>query len=274
MVVLTEPQQRDDGKWVIRCRCSGPLGRTCGMEFDLVSDEDPAPVIPGSDPPKRRKAGVNLAGAAICPSCEQAMDDEQERDARESAVRERVRESHLPADLRGFTFEEMIAKGKRGEVIEAARTWASGKGTRGLLLHGRAGAGKTRLAATAAWDRLQARPIRYVSVAILIAQISASFSDKGRAEAVGVLVGKGPLVLDDLDKVAPTEWIRGQLFTAIDARVQAGSALLVTTNLEPVKLRERYGEAITSRLLGYCDVHELVGPDYRLELGEDPDARL
>lgn len=274
MVVEAEPVQRDDGKWSIRCACPGPIGETCGREFDLVSDENPAPVIPGSDPPRRRKAGLNLAGIALCPECSNRIDEESERERTEAAIRERIRESQLPADLRGFTFEEMIAKGKRGEVIEAARTWASGKGKRGILLHGRAGAGKTRLAATAAWERLQTRPIRYVSVAILIAQISASFSDKGRAEAVGVLVGKGPLVLDDLDKVAPSEWIRGQLFTAIDARVQAGSALLVTTNLEPVKLRERYGEAITSRLLGYCDVHELVGPDYRLELGEEPETTL
>ena len=238
--------------YVVPCECG-----VCGEAFELKSTEQPG------------RAALNLAGCMVCGPCGERLDAEENAERSRRGFDERLRESGLPTELRELTFEQMTAKGDRAAVIAAARDWAEARGRRGLLLHGRAGVGKTRLAATAVWHRLQRLPVRYVSVAVLIARVGSSFSDQGRSEALRVLTGAGPIVLDDLDKVAPSEWVKGQLFTAIDARVQSGSALLVTTNLPPVKLRERYGEAITSRLIGYCETYELTGPDYRLELGSE-----
>jgi DNA replication protein DnaC len=75
------------------------------------------------------------------------------------------------------------------------------------------------------------------------------------------------LVLDDFDKVKPSEFGTQQIFTAIDSRVQAGVPLIVTANLRLGEVVERYGEPIGSRLAGHCTQLVLDGPDRRLELG-------
>jgi len=104
---------------------------------------------------------------------------------------------------------------------------------------------------------------------ILIAQLGAAFSDAARREAIGVLTGTGALVLDDLDKIKPSEWAVTQVFAALDKRIQAGSPLLVTTNKTPTQLGEQFGEPVMSRIVGYCRVFELPGRDMRLQLPVD-----
>jgi DNA replication protein DnaC len=115
-----------------------------------------------------------------------------------------------------------------------------------------------------------------VSVPDLIIKLSASFGDKDRAEALKVLTGRGPLVLDDLDKIKPSAHVLSHLFTAIDARYQSGAPLFVTTNMVPSELvdffagdrgdadeRRVAAEAIVSRLLEHCVLHRIEGPDRR-----------
>lgn len=127
----------------------------------------------------------------------------------------------------------------------------------------------TRLAATAAFQRLRRHPLTWVSMPILLAQLGAAFSDSARREAISVLTGAGALVLDDLDKVNPSEWARNQVFAAIDKRVQAGTPLLITTNLPPAALGEKFGEPVMSRIVGYCRTLELPGRDQRMRFNVD-----
>lgn len=115
----------------------------------------------------------------------------------------------------------------------------------------------------------RARPAALVSVPFLFARLGLAFSDDARQEALNALAATDALVLDDIDKTRPTEYAAEQLFCAIDTRVTAGAGLLVTTNLAPSALAERfpdpYGEAIVSRLVGHCETFALEGGDRRLE---------
>lgn len=197
--------------------------------------------------------------------CEQCLHADEEREHAELQARERrgrwqlrLEASGLPAALRGIGFSGFI----QPEIVEAAKRWALDGG--GLCLVGNFGVGKTRLAAAAAWHRLQDRAVRWVSVARLMSQLRASFGDEDRAKAVQTVIGAGAIVLDDLDKANPTEYGREILFSAIDNRIQAQAPLLVTTNLPPSAMGERLGDAIKSRLAGYCEVVEMVGPDRRV----------
>jgi integrase len=67
--------------------------------------------------------------------------------------------------------------------------------------------------------------------------------------------------MDDLDKGRPTEYGAEQIFTAIDQRLTAGKALLVTSNLRLNELAgkwpEPFGGAIVDRLAGYCEAYLL-----------------
>lgn len=238
------------GGWEVDTSC-----HRCAADVVLFSDVEP------------RQPGLGFAAFVLCRSCSDA-DERAEADARdEEAHAKRIRESLLPHALQGMRFDFLDRdRGDRVKAIEAAEAWATALEPRGLCLFGDTGVGKTRIAATATWLRLRRFPVRWVSVPVLMAQVGAGFSDEGRREAVATIAGNGPLVLDDLDKVNPSEWSKQQLFAAIDTRVASGAPLLITTNLPPSQLGERFGQAVVSRIVGSCDVFSLHGEDRRLSL--------
>ncbi len=204
----------------------------------------------------------------ICQACTERM----EREEAEKAVRERfasrARTSSVPRELRR-SLDELQVTARNTEALAKARAWVAGE-LRGLLLTGPVGTGKTSIAAAAAWERQLHRPALWASVPIMLAHALRAFDDLEREGAMQAITGKGTLALDDLDKVKPSEWAAAQLFAAIDSRVAAGRPLLVTTNLTPSALAAKiggdFGEAIASRLVGYCDVVCVGGDDRRLTL--------
>lgn len=243
---------REDGPnaWIVESKC-----HACGAGVELRSDIEPTP------------RALGFAAWTLCTSCSDKIDNAAQSAQTEEALRERIRTSNLPMALQGMRFDFLDRdRGDRVAAIDAAQRWAEAIKPRGLCLFGDTGVGKTRIAATATWARLQRFPVRWVSVPVLMAQVAAGFSDEGRREAIATISGAGPLVLDDLDKVNPSEWAIQQLFAAIDVRVQADAPMLITTNLPPSQLGEKFGQPIVSRIVGSCDVLSLHGEDRRLEL--------
>ena len=134
---------------------------------------------------------------------------------------------------------------------------------------GPVGAGKTYSAATAAWAMLERRPLIWTSAPLLFARLGSGLGSPARDRAVEILTSRKALVLDDLDKARPTEYGAEQIFLAVDNRVSNGVSLLATTNLSLAEISQRfpepYGEAIASRLAGYCEVRKIEGRDRRLD---------
>lgn len=152
------------------------------------------------------------------------------------------------------------------DVMAAAQRWASLG--RGLLLTGPVGVGKTTIAGAACFERLRRRHCHWVSAPLLFARLGSGLGTKGRDQALELMMSKTALVLDDIDKARPTEYGAEQIFLAVDQRIEHESPLLVTTNLTPGELASRfpepYGDAVASRLVGYCDTVEILGADRRL----------
>lgn len=178
---------------------------------------------------------------------------------RESRRADRIERSGLPRDLRYLS----LLGASSPAAGNAARKWASGE-IKGLCLTGPVGVGKTWLAAAAAWARLQNYGVKWVSVARLMTQLRAGFGSEMKTQADKIVAGTGAIVLDDLDKVNPTDYGREVLFAAMDGRVEEGAPLLVTTNKAVSELSEKLGDPIASRLAGYCEVIRMVGEDRRL----------
>lgn len=246
--------------WQVVARC-----RSCQVELKLRSELKPNPsaraIAAGRAP--------RLVNGVMCDECDEREEEREARENQAAGVRERLSLSNLPKALHSFYFNEMIPDEGRKYVVDQVRKWTEIERPGGMCLWGAVGTGKTRLAATAAWSRLQRWDVRWVSMPVLIAQLGAAFNDKARKDAISVLSGKGALILDDLDKINPSEWAINQVFAAIDTRLQAGAALLITTNLPPDQIGDKFGDAVMSRVAG-LDVYELPGRDNRLALTEKP----
>lgn len=267
---------REDGVIVIKRKC-----RMCKVDgrLPLVDDE-------GNVLNKVSAIALRFLRMWCCEKC--ALEEERAVAAAEGAkaIAARLRESGMPPamaaavswptmDETGATVDDAV---RRVRAIEAAKRWAEHEHpAHALLLYSAPGTGKTRLAATAAKARMQnGWPVSWVSVAVLMAQLQAAFSDDDRKAALKVLTGKGPVVLDDLDKINPTPAMLTQLFTALDKRDQAGQkAVIITTNRNPSDLAGMLGDVLMSRLAGMCGSTGMMpfpGPDRRLRLSDGEEA--
>jgi DNA replication protein DnaC len=195
-----------------------------------------------------------IEGTKECPACQA-----YESFKRSERLNHRIERSGMPRALRGKSF----LAAPPGKATDAARRWADGE-TLGLSLTGAVGSGKTWLAATAAWARLQDHPLQWVSVSRMMSQLRSGFGSEEKVAADRIVTGTGSIVLDDLDKVNPTEFGKEILFTAIDARVAEGSSVLVTANRPLSQIGDVYGAPIASRLAGYCETVHRIGEDRRL----------
>lgn len=203
-----------------------------------------------------------------CASREAHAEWRRQQVAQESARVQRLVEAGMPAKLQDIRFDKMERSPENGRAQDRARAWGDGE-IKGLVLQGPVGVGKTWTAAAAANLFLDRKPLRWMSVSRMLAQARAGFKTKERDEVTAILLNPNlTLVLDDIDKANPTEFAKDILFQAIDERVNADTPLLVTTNKRYTELHDTYGEAIASRLAGYCEGVRIEGKDRR-----QPNAR-
>lgn len=224
------------------------------------------PLALGVAPESMRHFFTSIVRCAECGDAFEEAEAQRERDeATKLAARaadRRMAASGLPVELRQARDLERV----HPDAIAAVWGWARGH-NRGLLLTGPIGVGKTTAAAAACRSMLEARACVWTSAPLLFARLGSGMGTPTHARAVELLTATGALILDDLDKVRPTEYGAEQVFVAVDGRVTAGAPLLVTTNLGLDELAARwpepFGEAIASRLAGYSSIVHLDGPDLR-----------
>jgi DNA replication protein DnaC len=114
-----------------------------------------------------------------------------------------------------------------------ARKFRKDAPTKGFLLYGRPGAGKTHLlAATLRWLALEKGiASRYVEFMLLLSDIKSGFGDnRGHMDVLKPLLYVPVLAIDELGKERGTEWERSMLDELISRRFNSGLATLFATN--------------------------------------------
>jgi DNA replication protein DnaC len=208
-----------------------------------------------------------------CDDCTQRETDaaaaREARAAQQRFVEGQRRRSGIPAKWAAQDFDSIEADRQRAPAISAAAEWALGIRKRGLLFTGDIGRGKTAIAAAAANGRLsRGEAVRWLPVGELLMDLRMPFDSPEYVRAQRALDARTALVLDDLDKVRPSDHAREPIYVAVNAWVEAEMPLIVTMNRSLLELADefgdRYGDAIASRLAGYCEEFEVGGRDRRV----------
>lgn len=171
----------------------------------------------------------------------------------------------LPTRYRRYTLANLRAHAGNKIAIDAAQNLELGQN---LYLWGAAGNGKTHLA-VATGRRLAetGHRVAFHGVVALFAQIRASFAPDGAPRPD--LTYPDVLILDDLGKVKPTEFVYQEFYAALEARWANEKTTIFTANHRPSTAAEHLSPdsesaaAILSRMASGV-VSEVRGNDERL----------
>lgn len=175
---------------------------------------------------------------------------------------------HLPRRYARCTFDTLREHPGNKQAITTARNLPA---TEFLFLHGPAGNGKTHLA-VATGHKFAATGLHteFWGVAELFATIRRSFNDP--KTTLPDLHKPAVLILDDIGKVKPSEFVAQEIYAALEARWADERCTILTANHDPVTVAESLTSdpasagAIISRLSsGYT--HKVTGPDERTGKG-------
>ena len=153
--------------------------------------------------------------------------------------------------------------------------------TRGILLTGSIGCGKTHLAASALKWIIEERGAEgvFCDYRELLRSIQNSYNPQVSATEMEILtpiMNAEVLILDDLGAIRPSEWLWDTVSLVLNARYNAVRTTIITTNyavlpqgaggMKQDTLGDRIGERMRSRLPEWCRVVEMKGVDYRAGL--------
>jgi DNA replication protein DnaC len=156
---------------------------------------------------------------------------------------------------------------RQPEAYDLAQAFAARpEGT--LALYGDFGTGKTHLlAAIANAVAAAGRSCRFASVVSLFDALQERIqAGQDYHELLRKAIEAPLLVLDDLDKLKPSEFREETLYKILNGRSTAGLPLAFSANRAPDELVRWIGEASRSRLMAGLIPVPMNGPDYRLEV--------
>lgn len=133
-----------------------------------------------------------------------------------------------------------------------------------ILMCGASGLGKTHLSCAIAGECMKkGYTVMYASSQSLFSQIEQSKHDN--IDIVNDILSCDLFILDDLGSEYMTSYSLSVLYNIINSRMIKNLPCIYSTNLTDQKsIRAKYGEKITSRLIGSCDTLFFSGKDIRL----------
>lgn len=162
---------------------------------------------------------------------------------------------------------ETFERERQPEAFDQAHAFAEQpQGT--LAFYGSYGTGKTHLLAAVANVQVErGRTCRFASAVSLFDALQERLQlGQDYHVLLRQAISSPLLILDDVDKLKPSEFREETLYKLLNGRSVAGLPLALSSNNPPDALRRWIGEAGRSRLMHGMIPVPMDGPDYRLEL--------
>ena len=151
-----------------------------------------------------------------------------------------------------------------GTCVEYAHNF--GKKPANLLLFGRPGLGKTHLSAAIAREVSgKGFSVVYDTAGHIFERFEAQKFGRDEAERdVERVLNCDLLILDDLGTEMVTTFVQSALYQIINGRLLEKKSTIVSTNLMPEAIAQRYSGQIASRIEGEYQLLPFVGEDIRV----------
>lgn len=137
-----------------------------------------------------------------------------------------------------------------------------------LYLYGKSGLGKTFLCNCIAKELLDAgKSVLYLSAAQLFKMLEKNtFKNDGEDsdDALNLIFDADLLIIDDLGTEFQTSFTSSEFFNIINSRYIKKKPAVISTNLEPKDIINKYSDRIVSRFYGNYDFLEFLGDDIRI----------
>ena len=204
---------------------------------------------------------------------------EQERKLQLRKKIERLfQQSRMGERFKERTFENYKCDGSNRKAFETAKRYAENfeqykKDGIGLIFTGNCGTGKTHLAGAITIELLnKGVPVVFGTLISLLGKIKESYdSDESEHKILDLYRNVDLLVIDDIGKERPSEWVVEKLYSILNERYENNRPIIVTSNYNHETLKTRLtvkdnietADAIISRLYEICRGVVLEGEDYR-----------
>ncbi len=136
-----------------------------------------------------------------------------------------------------------------------------------LLFYGETGTGKTFLANCIAKSLLDREKIVIYQTAFKLLEIleEIRFKNSDNREKYNLLFETDLLIIDDLGTEMTNTFTNSELFNIINSRLLSGKKTIISTNLSPKEIMDRYDDRIFSRLFSKFTALHFFGRDLRWE---------
>lgn len=221
---------------------------------------------------KATQTQVNVFGEdrivrCICDCRKKELEEHEQREKQQELERQR-RNCFAETNMAGWNFANDDRSNPK--LSDAMKKYAEDfkdfkKESKGLLLYGSVGTGKTYYAACIANSLIdQGYRVLMTNFARLTNQLQGKFED--RQKYIDSLNEYSLLIIDDLGAERNSEFMKEMVFNIIDSRYRAGLPFIITTNLtaEVLKNPDDIGyQRIYDRILERCLPIEINGVSRR-----------
>ena len=215
--------------------------------------------------------GTGYVGSTMCECLRELCRQEQKRelssllDGRESFDSFRLELYPESPDPKLGVSCRRVMKSVRDRCLDYARAFRTESPN--LLFSGGTGLGKTFLSACIARTVAEGGfSVVYDTAGKLFSDFEAAkfqTSEQTQARTTKYL-DCDLLIIDDLGTEMTTQFTQSALYQVVNTRLMAARPVIISTNLSPTELEDRYSPQIVSRLLGSYELLTFCGNDIRL----------